>query len=393
MSLDSLILSLNPEILSFEFRIIKMSKRDYYEILGVSKTASDGEIKSSYRKLAIQYHPDKNPDNPEAEEKFKEAAEAYSVLSDSQKRAAYDRFGHQGVGAGSGFGGGFEGGFSNIEDIFDMFGFGDMFGGSSRTRRTSAQRGSDLRYDLEITLEEAAEGKAETLHIPRLETCEECDGKGAEKGTSPETCITCQGSGQVRFQQGFFSVMRTCSNCGGRGQIIKNPCKGCRGSGRIEKEKVLEIKIPAGVETGSRLRVSGEGEAGVNGGQSGDLFVVIHVAEHKEFERQGANLYSSIPISFTQAALGAEIKVSTLDEEQDLKIPTGTQTGTVFRLKEQGMPILGGRGKGDLFVAVTVVTPKTLTKDQRQLLEQLAEIEDIEFKDESFMDKVRNIFG
>lgn len=370
-----------------------MSKRDYYEILSVSKTASDGEIKSAYRKLAIQYHPDKNPDNPEAEEKFKEAAEAYSVLSDSQKRAAYDRFGHQGVGAGSGFGGGFDGGFTNIEDIFDMFGFGDMFGGNSRTRRTSAQRGSDLRYDLEITLEEAAEGKSETLHIPRLETCEECKGKGTEKGTTPENCITCQGSGQVRYQQGFFSVMRTCSNCGGRGQIIKNPCKNCRGTGRIEKEKVLEIKIPAGVETGSRLRINGEGEAGTNGGQSGDLFVVIHVAKHKNFERQGANLYSSVPISFTQAALGAEIKVPTLDAEQDLNIPAGTQTGTVFRLKEEGMPILGGRGKGDLFVAVTVVTPKTLTKDQRQLLEQLAEIEDIEFKDESFMDKVRNIFG
>jgi molecular chaperone DnaJ len=316
------------------------------------------------------------------------------VLSDSQKRAAYDRFGHQGVGAGSGFGGGFDGaGFSNIEDIFDMFGFGDMFGGAQRTRRSSAQRGSDLRYDLEITLEEAAEGKAESLHIPRLEKCVECDGRGAEKGTKPETCITCQGAGQVRFQQGFFSVMRACSNCGGRGQIIKNPCKPCRGAGRVEKEKTLEIKIPAGVETGSRLRVTGEGEGGANGGQSGDLFVVIHVAEHEEFERQGANLYSAVPISFAQAALGAEIKVKTLDGEQDLKVPVGTQTGTVFRLKEQGMPVLGGRGKGDLFVATTVITPKALTKEQRQLLEQLAEIEDTEFKDESFMDKVRNIFG
>lgn len=372
-----------------------MSKRDYYEILGVGKTASDAEVKSAYRKLAIQYHPDKNPNNPEAEEKFKEAAEAYSVLSDSQKRAAYDRFGHQGVGAGSGFGGGFDGaGFSNIEDIFDMFGFGDMFGGgNSRSRRSSAQRGSDLRYDLEITLEEAAEGKAETLHIPRLEKCVECEGKGTEKGTSPETCITCQGAGQVRFQQGFFSVMRTCSNCGGRGQIIKNPCIKCKGAGRIEKEKTLEIKIPAGVETGSRLRVNGEGEGGTGGGQSGDLFVVIHVAEHEEFERQGANLYSAVPVSFTQAALGAEIKVRTLNGEQDLKVPAGTQTGTVFRLKEQGMPVLGGRGKGDLFVAVSLITPKHLTKEQRQLLEQLAEIEDTEFKDESFMDKVRNIFG
>lgn len=369
-----------------------MSKRDYYEILSITRTATDNEIKTSYRKLAIQYHPDKNPNNPEAEEKFKEAAEAYSVLSDPQKRAAYDRFGHQGVGAGAGAGFGGAAGFSNIEDIFDLFGFGDMFGGQ-RGGRTSAQRGSDLRYDLEITLEEAAQGKAETLNIPRLEKCDECDGKGAEKGTQAETCATCQGSGQVRYQQGFFSVMRTCSNCGGKGKIIKNPCKNCRGAGRIEKEKTLEIKIPAGVETGSRLRVNGEGEAGANGGQSGDLFVVIHVAEHDAFERQGANLYASELISFAQAALGAEIKVKTLDGEQDLKIPAGTQTGTVFRLKEQGMPILGGRGKGDLFVAATVVTPKTLTKEQRKVLEQLAEIEDTEFKDESFMDKVRNIFG
>jgi len=371
-----------------------MSKRDYYEILGVGKTAADAEIKAAYRKLAIQFHPDKNPDNPEAEEKFKEAAEAYSVLSDSQKRASYDRFGHQGVGGGSGFGG-FDGaGFSNIEDIFDMFGFGDVFGGGGgRGRRSSAQRGSDLRYDLEISLEDAAAGKAETLHIPRLERCGECEGKGAEKGTSPETCITCQGAGQVRYQQGFFSVMRACSNCGGRGQIIKNPCKSCKGAGRIEKEKTLEIKIPAGVETGSRLRVTNEGEAGAGGGPSGDLFVVIHVAEHEEFERQGANLYSSVPISFAQAALGAEIKVRTLNDEQELKIPAGTQTGTVFRLREHGMPVLGGRGRGDLFVAATVITPKQLTKEQRQLLEQLAEIEDTEFKDESFMDKVRNIFG
>ncbi|MCW5960031.1 MAG: molecular chaperone DnaJ [Pyrinomonadaceae bacterium] len=369
-----------------------MSKRDYYEILGVSKTASDGEIKASYRKLAIKYHPDKNPGDSEAEEKFKECAEAYSVLSDPQKRASYDRFGHQGVGAGAG---GFDPGFTNIEDIFDLFGFGDMFGGGRGGGRTrsSAQRGSDLRYDLQISLEDAAAGKEEKLKIPRLERCEECSGKGTEKGTEPETCITCQGSGQTRFQQGFFSVMRTCGNCGGKGQIIKHPCKGCRGAGRIEKEKKLEIKIPAGVETGSRLRVNGEGEAGTNGGPSGDLYVVIHVAEHELFERQGANLYSSIPISFAQAALGAEINVPTLDSEEELKIPAGTQTGTVFRIKNQGMPILGGRGKGDLFVAVTLVTPKNLTKDQRKVLEELAEIENTDFEDESFMDKVRNIFG
>ncbi len=369
-----------------------MSKRDYYEILDISRTATEMEIKAAYRKLAIQHHPDKNPDDHTAEEKFKEAAEAYSVLSDAQKRAAYDRFGHQGVGAGAGAG--FNPGFTNIEDIFDLFGFGDMFGGQrGGSTRTAAQRGADLRYDLEITLEEAALGKEEKLRIPRLEKCDECDGKGAEKGTQPVTCNTCNGSGQTRYQQGFFSVMRTCPNCGGKGQIIKNPCKNCQGAGRVEKEKIIEIKIPAGVETGSRLRVNGEGEAGISGGQSGDLFVVIHVAEHEIFERQGANLYSAVPVSFAQAALGAEIQVKTLDGEENLKIPAGTQTGTVFRLKSKGMPALGGRGRGDLFVAVTLVTPKSLNKEQRKLLEQLADIEDIDFRDASFIDKVRNIFG
>lgn len=374
-----------------------MSKRDYYEILGVTRTATDVEIKAAYRKLAIQHHPDKNPDDHTAEEKFKEAAEAYSVLSDAQKRAAYDRFGHSATGAGAG-GAGFNPGYSNIEDIFDLFGFGDMFGGQrgagSGSRQTNAQRGADLRYDLEISLEEAASGVEQKLQIPRLEKCDACAGKGAEKGSEPETCITCSGSGQSRYQQGFFSVMRTCPNCSGTGRIIKNPCKSCHGAGRVEKEKSLEIKIPAGVETGSRLRINGEGEAGANGGQTGDLYVVIHVAEHEMFERQGSNLYVAHPITFAQAALGAEIKVKTLDgKDEDLKIPAGTQTGTVFRIKNQGMPVLGGRGKGDMFVAVTLITPKNLTKEQRKLLEQLAEIEDIDFQDEGWMDKVRNIFG
>src|SRR5687767_5095500 len=364
-----------------------MSKKDYYEILGVSRTATDTEIKRAYRTLAVQHHPDKNPNDPHAEERFKECAEAYAVLSDSQKRGQYDRFGHAGMG-----GGGFDPGFTNIEDIFDLFGFGDMFGSRGRTR-TTVQRGSDLRYDLEITLEDAANGKDEKLRIPRLEKCGECNGSGAEKGTHPEACITCGGRGQTQYQQGFFSVMRTCPNCAGKGKIIRTPCKDCRGQGRVEKEKALEIKIPAGVETGSRLRVSGEGEAGVNGGPAGDLFVVLHVKEHDTFERQGANLYSAVPVSFAQAALGADIKVRTLDGEEDLKIPAGTQTGTVFRLKSHGMPALGGRGKGDLFVAVTLITPKTLTKEQRKLLEQLADVEDTAFTDESFIEKVRNIFG
>ena len=373
-----------------------MSKRDYYEILEITKTATETEIKAAYRKLAVKHHPDKNPDDHTAEEKFKEAAEAYSVLSDQQKRAAYDRFGHQGVGAGAAGGAGFGGaGFGNIEDIFDLFNFGDMFGGGrgGSSSRSSGQRGADLRYDLEITLEEAALGKEEKLRIPRLEKCDECDGNGAEKGTEPETCITCQGSGQTRYQQGFFSVMRTCPNCGGKGQIIKTPCKKCRGAGRVEKEKTIEIKIPAGVETGSRLKISGEGEGGTQGGGTGDLYVVIHVAEHELFERQDANLYSATPVTFAQAALGAEVKIKTLDGEEDLKIPAGTQTGTVFRVKAKGMPALGGRGRGDLFVAVTLITPKTLSKEQRKLLEQLAEIEDLDFQDESFIDKVRNIFG
>lgn len=364
-----------------------MAKRDYYEVLGVAKTATDAEIKRAYRTLAVQHHPDKNPGDHTAEEKFKECAEAYAVLSDGQKRAAYDRFGHA-AGAGAGF----DPGFSNIEDIFDLFGFGDMFGGRRGTR-TSVQRGADLRYDLEITLEEAAGGKEEKLRIPRLETCGVCAGSGAEEGSKPETCVTCGGSGQTRYQQGFFSVMRTCGNCQGKGRIIRNPCKSCKGDGRVEKEKTLDVKIPAGVETGSRLRVSGEGEAGVGGGPAGDLFVVLHVAEHEMFERQGANLYSAVPITFAQAALGAEIKVKTLDGEEELKIPAGTQTGTVFRLKSHGMPTLGGRGRGDLFVAATLITPKSLTKEQRKILEQLAEIEDTALNDESFIEKVRNIFS
>lgn len=369
-----------------------MSKRDYYEVLGVKPSATEAELKSAYRKLAVKYHPDKNPGDKEAEDKFKEAAEAYSVLSDKQKRAAYDRYGHAGNG-GQGFGFDPGQGFGNIEDIFDLFGFGSVFGGGRSGARSGAQRGADLRYDLEIDLEEAALGKDQQLHIPRLETCGGCSGKGSEKGTEPERCGTCGGSGQTRYQQGFFSVMRTCPNCAGRGQVIKKPCKDCSGQGRVEKEKTLEIRIPAGVETGSRLRVSGEGESGVNGGSSGDLYVVIHVKESDHFERQGANLYSSAPITFAQAALGAEITVRTLDGEEVLKIPAGTQTGTVFRVKNHGMPILGGRGRGDLFVATIVVTPKHLTKEQKKLFEELSEIEDKDFSDESLIDKVRNIFG
>ena len=369
-----------------------MSKRDYYEVLGVTQTSTDVEIKRAYRRLAVEHHPDKNPGDSEAEDKFKEAAEAYAVLSDKDKRARYDRFGHSGMGGAGGSG--FDPGFTNIEDIFDLFGFGDIFGGGGGgSRRSNVQRGADLRYDLEISLEEAAIGKDAKLEIPRLETCDKCEGQGTAEGSSPETCVTCNGSGQTRYQQGFFSVMRTCPNCSGKGQIIKDPCKKCHGAGRTENKKTLEVKIPAGVETGSRLRIGGEGESGVNGGPTGDLYVFIHVAAHENFERQGDNLYTSVPISFAQAALGAEIDVKTLEDEEELKIPAGTQTGTVFRIKNEGMPNLSGRGKGDLFVAVTLITPKTLSREQRKLLEQLAEIEDVDFQDEGFMDKVRNIFG
>ena len=371
-----------------------MDKRDYYEVLEVARTASDQELKSAYRKLAMRYHPDKNPGDASAEEKFKEAAEAYAVLSDGEQRRRYDRFGHAGVSSTAGASWGAPG-FGGIEDILgDLFGFGDVFGGSrSGSRRSAAQRGADLRYDLEITLEDAANGMTANLRIPRLETCETCKGSGAAAGTQPEACTTCNGSGQMRFQQGFFSVARTCHSCRGVGKVIKSPCKDCRGVGRVEREKQMEVKIPAGVETGSRLRVQGEGESGISGGASGDLYVVIHVAEHEHFERQGRNLYAAVPITFAQAALGADIAVRTLDAEDKVKIPVGTQTGTVFRLKGKGMPVLGGRGRGDLFVSVTVVTPTSLTREQRKLLEQLATVENKDLEDKGLVDKVRDIFG
>ena len=370
-----------------------MAKRDYYEVLGVGRRATEAEIKSAYRKLAVRYHPDKNPGDQEAEEKFKEAAEAYSVLSDAERRSLYDRAGHAGVsGASAGWG---AQGFGGIEDILgDLFGFGEMFGGrSAGGRRGAAQRGADLRYDLEMTLEEAASGMTAQLRIPRLESCETCSGSGSAAGTQPESCPTCAGTGQVRYQQGFFSVARTCGQCRGTGHVIRTPCEACRGAGRVERERQLEVKIPAGVETGSRLRVTGEGEGGTQGGPSGDLYVVLHVKQHEVFERQGNNLYTSVPITFAQAALGAEMTVPTLEGDHSLKVPAGTQTGKVFRVKGEGMPALGGRGRGDLFVSVTVITPTTLTREQRKLLEQLAQIEEKDLGDKGLMDKVRDIFG
>src|SRR5437764_1029309 len=371
------------------------NKRDYYEVLGVARGASDQELKTAYRRLTHQYHPDKNQTDPTAEERFKEAAEAYAVLSVAEQRQRYDRFGHAGVSSSAANAAWGAPGFGGIEDILgDLFGFGDVFaaGGRGGSRRSS-QRGADLRYDLEITLEQAAVGMTAQLRIPKLESCETCNGSGAKPGTKPETCRTCQGAGQVRFQQGFFSVSRTCSTCRGMGQVISSPCETCRGTGRIENEKSIEVKIPAGVETGSRLRLQAEGESGTLGGPAGDLYVVIHVAEHEQFERQGNNLYASVPITFAQAALGADVKVLTLGGDESLKIPAGTQTGTVFRVRGQGMPVLGGRGKGDLFVSVSVITPTTLTREQRKLLEQLAKIETSDLEDKKLVDKVRDIFG
>src|SRR5215813_4616606 len=373
-----------------------VNKRDYYEVLGVGRSASEQELKKAYRRLAHQHHPDKNQSDPEAEERFKEAAEAYGVLSNPEQRQRYDRFGHAGVSssaAGANWG---APGFGGIEDILgDLFGFGDVFGRGTRGggRRSAQQRGADLRYDLEISLEQAATGMTAQLRIPKLETCETCNGAGTAAGTLSETCQTCGCAGQVRFQQGFFSVSRTCGNCRGTGQVITSPCRDCQGRGRVEREKQIEVKIPAGVETGSRLRLQREGESGAYGGPPGDLYVVIHVAEHELFERQGNNLYASVPISFAQAALGSEIKVKTLSGEDSLKVPAGTQTGTVFRVRGQGMPVLGGRGRGDLFVSVSVVTPTMLTREQRKLLEQLERIETKDLEDKKLSDKVRDIFG
>ena len=372
------------------------NRRDYYEVLGVTRSASDQELKTAYRRLAHQYHPDKNQTDPTAEERFKEAAEAYAVLSDTEQRQRYDRFGHAGVSSRAANATWGAPGFSGIEDILgDLFGFGDVFaaGGRGGSRRSASQRGADLRYDLEITLEQAATGMTAQLRIPKLESCETCSGSGATPGTKPETCRTCQGAGQVRFQQGFFSVSRTCSTCRGMGQVISSPCETCRGAGRVEHEQSIEVKIPAGVETGSRLRLQAEGESGTLGGPAGDLYVVIHVAEHEQFERQGNNLYASVPVTFAQAALGADVEVPTLNGDESLKIPAGTQTGTVFRVRGQGMPVLGGRGKGDLFVSVSVITPTSLTREQRKLLEQLAKVETSDLEDKKLVDKVRDIFG
>ena len=371
-------------------------KRDYYEILSVSRNATDQEIKSAYRKLALQFHPDRNPGNKEAEEKFKEAAEAYAVLSDGQKRANYDRFGHAGVGSGGGFGGFDPSVFADFSDILgDIFGFGDMFG-SGRRGGTRVQRGADLRYDLDLTFEEAAFGTTTKIKVPRHETCSECGGSGGQKGTAPITCPTCNGYGQVRFQQGFFSITRTCSQCHGTGQMIKNRCTVCHGDGRVVREKTLELKVPPGVDIGSKLRVSGEGDAGGKGGPSGDLYVVLNVQEHEFFERRDHDLYCHIPITFPQAALGAQIAVPTLEgEEEKLSVPAGTQGGSMFRVKGRGISKRGGSARGDLYVMVTVVVPTKLSREQKELLTKLASTIETENKpiQKKILERVKEIFS
>jgi len=372
------------------------NQRDYYEVLGVGRRASDDEIKKAYRRAAMQWHPDRNPDKKEqAEARFKEVTEAYSVLIDPQKRAAYDRFGRAGLGSQP-FSGFDESIFADFSDIFgDFFSFEDLFGLGGQ-RRSRVRRGRDLRYDLDVSFAEAARGLTTKIKIPRRETCPECNGSGARKGTGPSTCTACQGRGQLRYQQGFFAVSRTCPQCRGAGQIVRNPCTECRGEGQVSRERTLELKIPPGVDTSTRLRIGGEGEAGAAGGPPGDLYVVLRVGEHDFFERRESNLYCSIPISFPQAALGSELRVATLDGEASLKIPAGTESGTIFRLHGKGFPNLNGGGRGDLFVELRVETPKKLTRQQKQLIEQLAETlpaENRPAQKASLFDRVKDIFG
>ncbi|MSO83310.1 MAG: molecular chaperone DnaJ [Acidobacteria bacterium] len=378
-----------------------MSKRDYYEVLGVPRTAGDPEIKSAYRKLALQHHPDRNPSNAEAEEKFKEAAEAYAVLADEDKRRMYDRFGHAGLGSGAGFDPSV---FTGFEDILgglgDIFGFGDALGG--RGRRGGPQRGSDLRYDLEISFEESAKGAETSIQIPRQEPCETCTGSGAAPGSKASACPQCHGRGQLRYQQGFFAVARTCGQCRGAGSVISKPCTTCRGAGRVQKERKLTVRIPAGIATGQRLRLGGEGEAGPSGGPPGDLYVVIHVQDHAFFHRDGNDLFCEIPLNFPTLAMGGTIRIPTLEGEETFTVPESTQSGTTFHLRGRGMPDVTGRGRGDLLVTVKVMTPRKLTREQKKLLDQLAaslpkeQFEPtpvVEQDDKGLFDRVKNIFG
>lgn len=372
-------------------------KRDYYEVLGISRTASGEEIKRAYRQLALKYHPDRNPGNREFEEKFKEAAEAYSVLGDSGKRLTYDRYGFDGL-RGEGFTGfsGFDASiFGDFEDILgSLFGFGDFFGTRTGRRRPSPRRGRDLALELEISLEETAAGVEREIQLSRAEHCPDCHGSGMKPGTKKAACPTCGGRGQMRYQQGFFTVSRTCSHCHGAGEIITAPCPECRGSGHVRQKRKLSVSIPAGVEDGSRLRVEGQGEAGDSAASPGDLYVLIRVAKHPFFEREDNNLFCKVDISFAQAALGAAIEVPGLDRESTvLKIPAGTQTGSVFRLKGRGIKDLRFRRQGDQFVKVRVATPESLSKEEKALLRRLAELrgENLDKADRSLIDRLKNV--
>lgn len=350
-----------------------MSKRDYYEVLGVAKNATEAEIKKAFKRLAMKYHPDRNPDDKTAEEKFKEAKEAYEILTDAQKRAAYDQFGHAGVDpAAGGGGGGYGPGGGSFSDIFGDV-FGDIFGGAAGARGgggSRAYRGSDLRYNLELSLEEAVMGTTVKIRVPTLVECDECDGSGAKKGTSAQTCPTCHGHGQVRMQQGFFSLQQTCPRCHGSGKIITDPCGKCHGQGRVQEQKTLSVKVPAGVDDGDRIRLSGEGEAGLHGGPAGDLYVQIHVREHPIFTRDENNLACEVPISFVTAALGGELDVPTLGGRVKLKIPAETQSGKLFRLRGKGVKSVRGGDVGDLICRVVVETPVNLTARQKELLQE-----------------------
>jgi molecular chaperone DnaJ len=376
---------------------MNVAKRDYYEVLGVDRNADDQGLKSAYRKLALQFHPDRNPNDHHAEEKFKEAAEAYSVLSDAQKRAAYDRYGHAGVqSAAAGAGGGFDPGqFAGFEDILgEFFGFGDLFGGGGGRRRNRAQRGEDLPFELEISFEDMMKGMSADIQVPRMEACNRCSGKGAEPEDGLTQCPMCRGRGEIHYQQSFLTVRRTCSQCNGRGQIIRRPCKDCKGEGYLRKERKLKINIPAGVDTGTRLRLSGEGQPGANGGPPGDLYVLLKVTEHPIFDRENDDLHCTVPVNVAQAALGTEVDILTFDGLQNVKVPEGTQKGSQIKLKGLGVPHVQTHGRGDLFVNIDVKIPTKLSREQRKLFEQLRETlpADNEPHEKSLLDKVKDYF-
>jgi molecular chaperone DnaJ len=376
-----------------------MAKRDYYEVLGVSRTGSAEDVKKAYRQMALKHHPDRNPGSKDAEEKFKEAAEAYSVLADPEKRSVYDRFGHEGL-RGEGFQGfsGFDASvFEDFEDIlgnFFGFSFGSFFGGRDRRRGAGRQSGGDLALEIEISLEEAAAGVEKDIKLARAETCPACRGSKRKPGTQASSCPSCGGHGQVRYQQGFFTVARTCPRCQGRGEIVESPCDTCQGKGHVREKRSLKVRIPAGVSDGLRLRLVGEGEAGDEGMPAGDLYVTMRVRRHSFFERDGNNLACEITISFTQAALGARVEIPTLEGSEILKIPAGVQGGEVIRVKGKGIQDVGGRRKGELFVKVLVKTPEGLSKEQKALLVKLAELrgEDIESVDKTVIHRMKNIF-